>query len=146
MYFIRGETLLVHLAKRPCKRLPSLGIRRLLTYHVLIFSFETVWPTEPNLDSKHLWKVLYKDCSFHSNSFTNMATIGKSCFWMVNFLKPPLKLLGQINWNLAECIYGRSSIKIAHFVSSQSINKHDHHMQFLFLVGRFLKIFSSETP
>ena len=51
-----------------------------------------------------------------------------------------------MNWNLAGCIYGRSSIKIAHFVLSQSVNKYDHHMQFLFLVGRFLKIFSSETP
>jgi hypothetical protein len=28
---------------------------------------------------------------------------------------------------------------------SQSINKYDHHRQFLFLIGRFLKIFSSET-
>jgi hypothetical protein len=30
-------------------------------------------------------------------------------------------------------------------ISSQSINKHGHHRQFLFLNGRFLKIFSSET-
>jgi hypothetical protein len=28
---------------------------------------------------------------------------------------------------------------------SQSINKHGHHRQFLFLIGRFLEIFSSET-
>jgi hypothetical protein len=27
-------------------------------------------------------------------------------------------------------------------IPSQSINKHGHHMQFLFLIGRFLKIFS----
>jgi hypothetical protein len=32
----------------------------------------------------------------------------------------------------------RSSIKTA-------VNKHGHHRQFLFLIGRFLKIFSSET-
>ena len=31
------------------------------------------------------------------------------------------------------------------FISSWSINKHGHHRQFLFLIGRFLKIFSSET-
>jgi hypothetical protein len=28
---------------------------------------------------------------------------------------------------------------------SGSINKYGHHRQFLFLIGRFLKIFSSET-
>ena len=40
-------------------------------------------------------------------------------------------------------IYGRSSIKDCS--SSWSINKHGHHRQFLFLIGRFLKVFSSET-
>jgi hypothetical protein len=30
-------------------------------------------------------------------------------------------------------------------ISSRSINKHGRHMQFLVLIGRFLKIFSSET-
>jgi hypothetical protein len=31
------------------------------------------------------------------------------------------------------------------FISSRSVYKHRRHMQFFFLVGRFLKIFSSET-
>ena len=30
-------------------------------------------------------------------------------------------------------------------ISSRSIYKHGHHRQFLFLIGRFLKFFSSET-
>ena len=30
-------------------------------------------------------------------------------------------------------------------ISSRFINKHGRHRQFLFLIGRFLKIFSSET-
>jgi hypothetical protein len=30
-------------------------------------------------------------------------------------------------------------------ISSLSVNKHDRHKRFLFLIGRFLKIFSSEA-
>jgi hypothetical protein len=48
-----------------------------------------------------------------------------------------------MNWNLVGSIYGRSSIKI--LILSRSINKHGRHRPFLFLIGWFLKIFSSET-
>jgi hypothetical protein len=37
------------------------------------------------------------------------------------------------------------SVHLAKRFQRRSVNKHGHHRQFLFLIGRFLKIFSSET-
>ena len=48
-----------------------------------------------------------------------------------------------MNWNLVGSIYGSFSLKL--HILAQSINKHGHHRQLFFLIGRCLKILSSET-
>jgi hypothetical protein len=50
-----------------------------------IFSSETAFPNELKFVRKHVWKVLYKDCSFHPDSLANMTAIGSYCFRLVDF-------------------------------------------------------------
>jgi hypothetical protein len=61
-----------------------------------------------------------------------MATTGNM---LISKKSSPLKPLSPLNGNLVGSILGKSSMKIVHF-------KHGHHRQFLFQIGRFLKIFS----
>jgi hypothetical protein len=49
-------------------------------YQVSVHLDKPASPNESKLGRKHLWKVLYKDCSFRPDPLTNMAATGHSFF------------------------------------------------------------------
>jgi hypothetical protein len=98
----------------PCHRqrdlLPSLGVRRLLTFRILIFSSETPHPNELKLGRKHRYGRSSIKITMSSRSVYKHRCHRKFLFLVCRFLKH-LKLLSQMDRNLVGSTYERFCIK-----------------------------------
>jgi hypothetical protein len=76
---------------------------------------------EPSIDasyqvSVHLAKRFQRRRFLEIDQLETRIACSSHIDWMISKKSSPLKPLCQMNRNLVACIYGRSSIKIAHFV------------------------------
>ena len=112
------------------------GRSSLKSAYIVMIHYQT-WPPQAILVSD--WPIFYNLLLWN-----RLAKLTKT--WYEASMECPLWILlissQSVNKhgyhrNLVGSIYGMSSMKIAHFV--RSVSKHGHHMQFLFLISRFLK-------
>ena len=92
--------------------LPSLGIRRPLTFHILIFSeTQMKWNLVGSIYGRSFLKIANL-VPFRQQTWPPQAILVSD--WLISKKSSPLKPIGQMNRNLVRSILGRSSIKISH--------------------------------
>ena len=104
-----------HLAERPHELFPSLVVRRLLAFHIWLFSSETTWPNKAKFYRKHLRKVRYKISSFHPNWTKNMIPMSNSSFWLAEIKK---KIFSETRRNNKLLLCADHTTNMATIVSS----------------------------
>ena len=100
--------------------LASVDCRPSLTFHILIYSSETTGPNGTKLGRKYLHLYIRSSIKFlHFVPFCQQIWPPRAILvsdWLMLKTSSPLKLLWQMEPNLAGSIYVRSSIKLLHLV------------------------------
>ena len=121
----------------------SFVVCHLLTFHILNFSsvLKPISQMNWNLVGSIYGRSSLKSAHFVMIHYQTWPSTGKSCFWLANFKN--LLLWNRLvkltkTWQEASMEFSLWRL----LISSQSVNKHGHHRQFLFLIDSFLKNFS----